>query len=121
MTEYLVFDSEEDARQVERAIYNFGVSLAAREGYVIGENGIHGKVTGVSTNDTPVTDKWCKIGQRSVDKKWVVVHPKHHPAAMNVTTLAYMMKILGPVTAETLGEDWWPEDDYKKHQQSLST
>lgn len=107
--DYLVFDTQEQAANVEGQIYQAGAALAASRGYDVDETGIGGKA-GTSQSVTR-TVRWDILRQRA-DGKWIVRHPKHFPLLQTEPELlALLDAALDGVTVETAQADWFGQGD----------
>lgn len=109
---FLVYETQADAEDGQRIIFDFGCSVAAGAGYdlevVDGVTMLHGKSGGVTTS--PVTSSWSPVRER-LDGKWVVLHPQHHRNS-KLHHLVALSKIL-PKTyvVEQFSPDWFPQED----------
>lgn len=106
--EYLVFETETQATQVERAIFQVGAGLAAERGHFVDENGIASfGADGKPAINSTRTTAWAKPKQRK-DGKWVVLHPKHSRIIQSEPELLSRLagQIAGMVV-ETFADDWF--------------
>ena len=109
--DYVVSESLEDSLSAERTIFNYGVQLAIQAGCEIDESGgIVGKKQGVSSPNSQSTTSWDNPRQRA-DGKWIILHPKYHPSASDVSALASLESLLGEITVEPFQSDWFPQEE----------
>lgn len=104
--DYLVYNTAQDAETAQNIIFEFGKQLAQAAGYYVDDD-IHGKKNGVSDATTGVTTRWCDVLER-LDGKFVILHPKYHPAAIDQDLLAQLIIQLEPISEETKQDNWFP-------------
>lgn len=109
--EHLVFDTQEAAQGVSDAIYVFGASYAVGQGYSVDGSGIVGRnPDGTSKPSAERTTAW-DIPRQRLDGKWIVLHPKYHPAAADPSAAVGLANLLSGITVEAETEAWFTPDD----------
>lgn len=110
---FLVFDTEAEADQWQRAIFLAGKALAAGAGMFTADGVIHALRAGVSDANTRSLTSYAVPRQR-LDGKWAFSHPENYPvAASNPEALAQLQAAFDAagITAEIWSADWWPQED----------